>query len=73
MKESTRGCFISIAVVSKIAESYYIKDMGEVLVESIAVHDHERLVNLEGNLEMIMIGVLVQTMKARIGSSVDIG
>ena len=56
--------FISTAV-SKI-ETY----MGDVLDESNAIH-HERLVNLEGNLE-IMIGVL-QTMKARIGNSVDIG
>ena len=59
--------FIS-TVVSKIET--YIGDMGDVLDESNAIH-HERLVNLEGNLE-IMIGV-VQTVKARIGNSVDIG
>ena len=48
----------------------YIQDMGEVLVESNAVH-HDRLVSLEDTLE-VMIG-MIQTMKSRVGPSVDIG
>ena len=54
--------------VSKIES--YIEEMGDVLVEVNSVN-HDRLITLEGTLE-VMIG-MVQTMKSRIGSSVDIG
>ena len=48
----------------------YIADMSDVLVESNSIN-HDRLVTLEGNLE-VMIG-MVQTLRSRMGSSVDIG
>ena len=48
----------------------YIEEMGDVLVESNDLH-HERLVTLEDSLE-VMIGMM-QTMKSRVGASVDLG
>ena len=48
----------------------YIVGMGDAFEESTTLH-HERLVTLEDNLE-VMIGIM-QTLKARVGSSVDIG
>ena len=54
--------------VSKIVS--YIEEMGDVFVEMNAVN-HDRSITLEGTLE-VMIG-MVQTMKSRIGTLVDIG
>jgi hypothetical protein len=54
--------------VSKIET--YIEGMGMAVEESTAIH-HDRLVSLEDSLE-VMIG-MVQTLKGRIGSTVDIG
>jgi hypothetical protein len=54
--------------VSKIET--YMEGMGFALEESTSIH-HDRLCTLEDNLE-VMIGMM-QTLKSRIGSSVDIG
>ena len=54
--------------VSKIES--YIESLGDVLSEANVIN-HNRLVNLENTIE-VMIGI-VQTMRSRIGSSVDIG
>ena len=48
----------------------YIVDMGYALEEATSLH-HDRLCTLEDNLE-VMIG-MIQTLKSRVGSSVDIG
>ena len=48
----------------------YIEDMGDVLVEANSTK-HYCLIALEGNLE-VMIG-MVQTIRSRMGNSVDIG
>ena len=47
----------------------YIVGMGEAFEETTSLH-HDRLVTLEDNLE-VMIGVM-QTLKSRVGSSLDI-
>ena len=48
----------------------YIEDMGDALVDVTSVH-HGRLMSLEDNLETLL--GMVQTMKAAVGSQVDIG
>ena len=48
----------------------YIEGMGQALEEVVDIH-HDRLVSMEDSLE-VMIGV-VQTLKARVGSTIDIG
>ena len=54
--------------VSKIES--YIVGMGEAVQDVTAIH-HDRLVSLEDDLE-VMIGV-VQTLKSRLGTTVDLG
>ena len=54
--------------VSKIES--YIESLGDVLAEASVLH-HDRLVTLENTIE-VMIGI-VQTMRSRMGSSVDSG
>jgi hypothetical protein len=54
--------------VSKIET--YIVEMGHASEEATSLH-HDRLCTLEDNLE-VMIGMM-QTLKSRIGSSIDIG
>ena len=65
--EGVKKGVISLTV-SKIES--YIESLGDVLSEANVIH-HDRLVNLENTIE-VMIGI-VQTMRSRIGSSVDIG
>ena len=48
----------------------YIEDMGDAFGQTTSLH-HDRLISLEDNLE-ILLG-MVQTMRAGIGISVDIG
>ena len=48
----------------------YIEGLSDAMFETNSIN-HDRLVNLEGNLE-VMIG-MVQTIRSRVGSSVDIG
>ena len=48
----------------------YIEDMGLAVEEATSIH-HDRLTSLEDNLET-MIGMM-QTLKSRVGSSLDIG
>ena len=54
--------------VSKIET--FIQDMGQALTEVTAIH-HDRLFTLEDNVEVIIR--MFQTLKSRIGSSVNIG
>jgi hypothetical protein len=56
------------ATVAKIES--FIQDMADAVAEATSIH-HERLFTLEDTCE-VMIG-MIQTMKARIGSSVDLG
>ena len=67
INEGIRKRFLT-TTVSKIES--YIDGMGGALSEVTAIH-HDRLVSVEDDLE-VMIGV-VQTIKARTGTAVDLG
>ena len=68
MDEGIKKVLMTTTVSNSIET--YIEDMGDALGQATTIH-HERLISLEDNLE-ILLG-MVQTMRAEIGNSVDIG